>query len=182
MTRRHQGTATPEAGSDRAGCAHAPSPPRARARRDNRRRRSHRRRPQGAVAAHRRPEVDRRVQALGLLKQVEHRLGKPDTATQANGKFGITYDRYKLSFGFDTTRAGDPLASIGALGPRYRTIPHHIHVGSTRKAVRRAFPKVKCPPGLCALYQGQPGAPGTRSTGFAFLNGKVNEIELQLVR
>lgn len=117
------------------------------------------------------------------LKAIRRRLGKPTNTTRVAGKVAsIYYDRYKLSFEFDTTRAGNPVDLIGALGPRYRTVKHHIQVGSSRKAVRRAYPRTVCKNELCTLYKGQPGAAGTRSTGFTFFHGKVNGITLQMVR
>lgn len=113
--------------------------------------------------------------------QVEKRLGKPGQVIHVDGKIsGLTYYDHDLSFDFDTLLAGDPADLVGAFGGSYRT-SKGIHIGSSRQAVSRAYPGLKCNAGICDLYQGTPGALGTRNTGFDFLQGKVDSIAIQIV-
>ncbi len=112
---------------------------------------------------------------------VKHRLGRPSETIRVAGRIAeLIYRNDQISFEFDTLQPQDPADLVGALGPRYRT-SKGIHVGSTERAVKRAYRGLKCSHGLCDLYSGTPGVVGTVSTGFTFFDGRVDSIDIQRV-
>lgn len=121
---------------------------------------------------------------------VKRRLGHASQTIRVGGKIAeLTYNDYGLSFDFDTLQRSDPADLVGAIGDafvsnppgdRYRT-SKGIHVGSTEKAVKRAYHGLTCHLGICDLYQGTPGADGSMDTAFTFFDGKVDSIQIQRV-
>src|SRR5579875_2256079 len=77
--------------------------------------------------------------------QVRHRLGRPSHVVRVSGRVAeYDYHRLDLSVQFDTDHHPDRADFVGvAEGAFTRSIPyrtvHGIHIGSTRRAVRRAF-------------------------------------------
>ncbi len=112
---------------------------------------------------------------------VKRRLGRPSETIRVGGRIAeLIYRNDQISFDFDTLQPKDPADLVGAIGPRYRT-SKGIHVGSSERAVKRAYHGLKCSHGLCDMYTGTPGAVGTISTGFTFFAGKVDSIDIQRV-
>lgn len=119
---------------------------------------------------------------LGLTPaQVKGKLGKPSVTTRVSGKIaGFAYYTTHLSVQFDTLHKGDLADFVGTTGSRYLT-SKGIHVGSPVTSVKHAYRGVKCSSGICVLYQGHPGAIGSRRTDFATFRGKVQGIDVQVV-
>lgn len=121
--------------------------------------------------------------SLGMTPaQVRRALGRPRAIDRFNGKvtsysyFGA--DQFTISF--DSVRAGDPADSILLnVGP-YRT-PQGIHLGSTKRQLKRAYPHISCHGSVCKIYQGTPLAPGTRDTEFIVAtDGRVIGIAVEI--
>lgn len=144
----------------------------------------------GATAAQARPRLSKRIivqRSIGGFADgvtpaaVRRRLGRPSETIRAGGRIAmLVYRRDQITFDFDTLQRRDPANLVGAIGPRYRT-SKGIHVGSSERAVKRAYHGMRCGNGLCTLYKGTPGAVGTVSTGFSFFRGKVTSIDIQRV-
>jgi hypothetical protein len=121
---------------------------------------------------------------LGLTPaQVKRRLGKPSHTIRVSGKIAeLDFAAVKIDVEFDTIHHPDQSDFIAASGSRYHT-SKGIHPGSTVTAVKRAYKgqHLKCQSGLCTLYQGHPGAVGSRRTDFGTFEGKVETIDIQLV-
>lgn len=121
-------------------------------------------------------------------KEVRHRLGHPSHTIRVSGKIAeYDYHRLALSVQFDTlhhpVRSDFVGVAVGFATPkiRYHTV-HGIHIGSSKKAVRRAFGK-RCHwnVGQCMMWKGHPGAIGSTSFGFDFFRNKVTEMDIQYV-
>lgn len=114
-------------------------------------------------------------------KAVKRRLGRPSQTIRVSGRIaGLTYAADGLSFDFDTLQRSDPADDVTALSSQYRT-SKGIHVGSSERAVKRAYHGLRCHNGLCDLYRGTPGAVGTLDTAFTFFAGKVDSIQIQKI-
>jgi hypothetical protein len=112
---------------------------------------------------------------------VKRRLGRPSETIRVSGRIAeLIYRNDQISFDFDTLQRSDPADLVGAIGPRFHT-SKGIRVGSSERAVKRAYHGLKCGNGLCTMYTGTPGATGTVSTGFTFFGGKVTSIDIQRV-
>jgi hypothetical protein len=112
---------------------------------------------------------------------IKHKLGKPSQTTRVSGKIAsLIYYNDNVSFDFDTLHKGDPADLAGTTGSAFHT-SKGIHVGSTEKAVKRAYHGIKCKDGLCTLYKGTPGSVGERQTDFNIFRGKVQGIDVQEV-
>jgi hypothetical protein len=121
---------------------------------------------------------------LGLTPdQVKHRLGTPSHTIRVSGKIAeLDFDKVDINVEFDTVHHPDLSDFIAAHGSRYHTAKG-IHPDSTVKALKRAYKgqHLKCQSGLCTLYQGHPGATGSRRTDFGTFEGKVEDIDIQVV-
>ena len=114
-------------------------------------------------------------------RAVERRLGRPSQTIRVGRRISLLeYDRAGLSFGFDTNAPADPVDDVSTTVGRYRT-SRGIHVGSSARAMHRAYPGVRCHVGLCDLERGTPGTPGSMDTAFTLLNGRVDSIQIQKV-
>ena len=120
--------------------------------------------------------------------QVRHRLGRPSHTVRVGGKVAeYDYHRLDLTVEFDTNHHPDRSDFVGvAEGAftrhiRYSTV-HGVHIGSTRRAVRRAFGR-RCHWNLgdCTIWRGHPGAIGSTSLNFTFFGSNVTEIDIQYV-
>jgi hypothetical protein len=122
---------------------------------------------------------------LGLTPaQVKRRLGRASQTIHVGGKIAqLAYYKPGLSFGFDSLQPSDPANQVAAIQGgdiRFRT-SKGIRLGSSERAVRRAYPALKCAHGLCSMWQGPAGGVGSRYTGFTFFQGKVDSIDIQKV-
>jgi hypothetical protein len=121
---------------------------------------------------------------LGLTPdQVKRRLGKPSHTVRVSGKIAeLDFQRVGINVEFDTIHHPDLSDFIAAHASRYHT-SRGIHPGSTVTALKRAYKgqHLKCQSGLCTLYQGHPGALGSRRTDFGTFEGKVEDIDIQVV-
>lgn len=121
--------------------------------------------------------------SLGMTPaQVRRALGRPSAVDRFHGK--VTDYSYfganQFAISFDSVRAGDPADSILLnVGP-YHT-PQGIHLGSTKRQLRHAYPHLSCQGGVCKIYQGTPLAQGTRDTEFIVAtNGRVIGIAVEI--
>lgn len=121
--------------------------------------------------------------SLGMTPaQVRRVLGRPSAVDRFHGKItGYSYfgaDTFAISF--DSVRARDPADSILLNQGPYRT-PQGIHLGSTKRQLKRAYPHISCQSGVCKIYQGTPLVPGTRDTEFIVAtNGRVIGIAVEI--
>jgi hypothetical protein len=113
--------------------------------------------------------------------QVRHKLGKPSHTTKVSGRIA-EYDYYGVSVSvqFDTLHKGDIADFVGTTGGRFHT-SKGVHVGTTQKALKRAYKGIRCKDSLCTLYKGHPGAVGEHQTDFDIFHGKVESIDVQAV-
>lgn len=113
--------------------------------------------------------------------QIKRRLGRPSRTIRVGGRIAqITYYKDQLSIDFDTLQRSDPAQGVSAIGPRFHT-SKGIRVGSSERQVKRAYHGMRCDRFACDMYTGTPGAIGTRSTDFSFVDGKVEAIGVQIV-
>lgn len=114
--------------------------------------------------------------------RVRRILGRPSAVDRFQGKVtGYSYfGAQDFSISFDSVRAADPADSILLNKGPYRT-PQGIHVGSTRRQLKRAYRNISCHGGICRLYKGVPLDPGTRDTEFIVAtNGRVIGIAVEI--
>jgi hypothetical protein len=121
--------------------------------------------------------------SLGMTPaRVRRALGRPSAVDRFHGKItGYSYfGAHQFAISFDIVQPGDPADSILLnVGP-YRT-PPGIHVGSTKRQLRRAYPHISCQSSICKLYEGTPMAPGTRDTEFIVAtNGRIIGIAVEI--
>jgi hypothetical protein len=121
--------------------------------------------------------------SLGMTPaRVRRALGRPSAVDRFHGKVtGYSYfGAHDFSISFDSVRAGDPADSILLDRGSYHT-PQGIHLGSTKRRLRRAYPHISCQASVCKIYEGTPLAPGTRDTEFIVAtNGRVIGIAVEL--
>lgn len=151
--------------------------------------------PAGALAAGPRAGVPRRhsggirlFRSIGRVSvgmtpaQVRRALGRPSAVDRFHGTVtGYSYFRaVDFSISFDSVQAGDPADSILFNKGPYRT-PQGIHLGSTKRQLKRAYPNLSCQGGVCKIYEGVPLNPGTRDTEFIVAtNGRVIGIAVEI--
>jgi hypothetical protein len=121
---------------------------------------------------------------MGLTPdQVKHRLGKPSHTYRVSGKIAqLDFAKSGIDVEFDTIHHPDQSDFIAAHTSRYHT-SKGIHPGSTVKALKKAYKgqHLKCQSGLCTLYKGESGSTGSRRTDFGTSEGKIVDIDLQVV-
>ncbi len=121
--------------------------------------------------------------SLGMTPaRVRLALGRPSAVDRFDGKVtGYSYfgaDQFSISF--DSVQPGDPADSILLnVGP-FRT-PQGIHLGSTKRQLKRTYPHISCHASICKLYEGAPLARGTRDAEFIVAtNGRVIGIAVEI--
>ena len=143
--------------------------------------------PRASVAAHHSAGI-KLFESIGKVKlgmdpaQVRRVLGRPSSVDRFHGKItGYSYFRADVfSISFDIVQPGDPADSILVNQGPFRT-PQGIHLGSTKRQLKHAYPHVSCSGGVCKIYRGVPLNPGTRDTEFIVAtNGRVIGIAVEL--
>lgn len=114
--------------------------------------------------------------------RVRRVLGRPSAVDRFHGKItGYSYfgaDQFAISF--DSVQPGDPAGSILLNVGSYRT-PQGIHLGSTKRQLKLAYPHISCQASICKLYEGAPLNSGTRDTEFIVAtNGRVIGIAVEI--
>jgi hypothetical protein len=121
--------------------------------------------------------------SLGMTPgRVRRALGRPSAVNRFHGKVtGYSYfGAHDFTISFDSLRAGDPADSILLNRGPYRT-PQGIHLGSTKRQLKRAYRHLSCHGSVCKIYEGTPLAPGTRDTEFIVAtNGRVIGIAVEI--
>jgi hypothetical protein len=119
---------------------------------------------------------------LGMSKsEVRDKLGKPRGTATGRNDFG-PYTQYRYEGKIIITFQGElTMTSISTTGRRERT-KEGIGVGSTERAVRRSFPRVRCRTIVRrrSCYLGSL-TPGKRVTDFQMLGGKVRRVTIGFV-
>ncbi|MGB9183775.1 MAG: outer membrane protein assembly factor BamE [Solirubrobacteraceae bacterium] len=122
--------------------------------------------------------------SLGMTPaQVRRVLGRPSAVNRFQGKVTSYsyFGAHEFAISFDSVRAADPADSILLNQGSYRT-PQGIHVGSTKRQLKRAYRNVSCQGSVCKIYEGAPLTPGTRDTEFIVAtNGRVIGIAVEIM-
>jgi hypothetical protein len=121
--------------------------------------------------------------SLGMTPaQVRRALGRPSATDRFHGKI-TSYSYFgssQFAISFDSIRHGDPADSI-LLNQGSERTPQGIHVGSTKRQLKRAYKHVSCHASVCKIYRGSPLAAGTRDTEFIVAtNGRVIGIAVEI--
>jgi hypothetical protein len=126
-------------------------------------------------------QIDRGIAGarLGNTKaEVRAALGQPRrvvTGTNIFGRFTI----FRYAGGIRVTfQSGNRVTAAATTGVGDRTA-RGVGVGSTRRAVRRRVPRVRCP--IDSLCQTGRGDPGDRITAFFLRNGRVIRVSVGIV-
>jgi len=121
--------------------------------------------------------------SLGMTRaRVRRALGRPSAIDRFDGKISSYsyFGAHEFSISFDIVRAGDPADSILLNQGPYRT-PQGIHLGSSRRQLKRAYPHISCHGSVCKIYAGTPLAPGTRDTEFRVSRHRCGHGENRIV-
>jgi hypothetical protein len=126
-------------------------------------------------------QIDRGIAGarLGNTKaEVRTALGQPRRVVTGSNIFG-PFTRFRYAGGIRVTfQSGNRVTAVSTTGLGDRTA-RAVGVGSTRRAVRRRVPGVRCEAvGICQTGTGEPG---DRITAFFLRDGRVFQVSVGIV-
>jgi len=96
--------------------------------------------------------------SLGMTPaRVRRALGRPSAVDRFDGEI-TSYSYFganDFSISFDSVHAGDPADSILLNRGAYRT-PQGIHLGSTKRRLKRVYPHIRCVAAVRKIHEGVP--------------------------